>query len=81
MKLNFTEFEKIVLAEIIANNPEWEDYLKNQLENALVEYRHHTGCGCYVDFIVDEEKTNPIDFGEVPVLLEAAREIHRVFLR
>ncbi|RPC11126.1 hypothetical protein, partial [Neisseria meningitidis] len=65
-----SEYEKAFLCRIIENNMIWKEYLIEQIENSIIVSRDNTGCGCYIDFQVNLERTNLNKYENIPIFFE-----------
>ena len=70
-KSMLSKYEKAFLSEIIRNNPDWEEYLREQLNSSQVISRGYTGAGCYIDFEVYEKEIDSTKFINIPKFFEA----------
>ena len=65
-----SEYEKAFLCRIIENNMIWKEYLIEQIENSIIVSRDNTGCGFYIDFQVNFERTNLNKYENIPIFFE-----------
>ncbi len=72
-----SEYEKAFLCRIIENNMIWKEYLIEQIENSIIVSRDNTGCGCYIDFQVNLERTNLNKYENIPIFLKET-SLHRI---